>query len=632
MKISTLLDSIDNGTLALPEFQRGYVWNREQVRVLMDSLYRRHPVGSLLVWVTQAAGAPTRGLAAKEGVVELLLDGQQRITSLYGIMRGAAPRFFEGNAQAFTGLHFNLESEVFEFYAPLKMRDNPLWIDVTKLMREGLGAYLSANPQAVKFINRLNMIDQIREIDFHVDKITGKDVDIDTVVDIFNRVNSGGTKLSTGDLALAKVCASWPEARGRLREIIARWDRAGYHFDLDWLLRSVNAIVTGEARFAALAKYEPVDDIKAGVEKARDACSHLLDQVAGRLGLDHDRVLAGRYAFPVMARLVVGWGGKISDGRIRDKLLFWYVHSFMWGRFAASAESTLKQDFAVLEPFDGGALDRLIDQLRLSRGDLRVRPEDFGGWSLGARFYPLLYLLTRVLGARDWGTGIPLRQGMFGRLSSLQQHHIFPKKRLYEAKHRKQEVNAIANFCFLTQGTNLEIGARYPEDYFPEIEARHPGALASQWIPTDPRLWKLENYREFLKARRELLAKAANDFLDELLHGRLPEPQVGGSVLDRDGKAIDEDDLGQLNAWLASEGLAQGKSNFEVTDGRGDPIVVDMAWPDGLQAGLGSPVALLLDEDASMITDLNRAGYTCFSDLSKLRRYVEEKVLVASEA
>ena len=57
MKISTILDHIDSGHMALPEFQRGYVWNRDQVRGLFDSLYRRHPVGGLLVWATESKTA-----------------------------------------------------------------------------------------------------------------------------------------------------------------------------------------------------------------------------------------------------------------------------------------------------------------------------------------------------------------------------------------------------------------------------------------------------------------------------------------------------------------------------------------------------------------------------------------------
>src|SRR5579884_154218 len=108
MKIGDVLGMIDLGAMALPEFQRGYVWNREQVRGLMHSLYRKHPVGSLLVWVTKTENANARGDGQlSPGFVKLLLDGQQRITSLYGIIRGKPPRFFDGNAQAFTSLYFD---------------------------------------------------------------------------------------------------------------------------------------------------------------------------------------------------------------------------------------------------------------------------------------------------------------------------------------------------------------------------------------------------------------------------------------------------------------------------------------------------------------------------------------------
>jgi hypothetical protein len=138
MKVSTILDHIDSGHIALPEFQRGYVWNRDQVRGLLGSLYWRHPVGGLLVWATESKTAGHRGdgpVAA--GVVKLLLDGQQRVTTLYGVVRGKAPKFFDGNAAAFTGLRFHLDTETFAFFQPLKMQGDPLWIDVTALMRQG---------------------------------------------------------------------------------------------------------------------------------------------------------------------------------------------------------------------------------------------------------------------------------------------------------------------------------------------------------------------------------------------------------------------------------------------------------------------------------------------------------------
>jgi len=139
MKIASVLDRIDSGAIALPEFQRGYVWHRRQVRDLVESLYRRFPIGSLLLWQTETESAPARGDARLQpGFVALLLDDQQRITSLYRLIRGVPPPFFDGDAAAFTDLRFHVEAQRFQFYAPVTMRDDPLWIDVSKLRQHGM--------------------------------------------------------------------------------------------------------------------------------------------------------------------------------------------------------------------------------------------------------------------------------------------------------------------------------------------------------------------------------------------------------------------------------------------------------------------------------------------------------------
>jgi len=175
-KLSVLLDQIDSGTLLLPEFQRGYVWNRDQVRGLMRSLYQGFPVGGLLLWETDVDPGSVRG-ETSGGVRLLLLDGQQRITSLYGVIRGRPPVFFEGDAGAFTGLHFNVEREVFEFYAPMRMRDDPTWIDVTRLFTEGIAPLvprLNVEPEKLGlYLERLSKLTGILNRNFHEEKITG---------------------------------------------------------------------------------------------------------------------------------------------------------------------------------------------------------------------------------------------------------------------------------------------------------------------------------------------------------------------------------------------------------------------------------------------------------------------------
>lgn len=640
MKIADILSQIDLGSMALPEFQRGYVWNRDQVRGLMQALYRRYPVGSLLVWVTETEQANARGGGTlSPGYVKLLLDGQQRMISLYGLIRGYPPKFFDGNTGAFTGLYFNLADETFEFYAPLKMQNNPLWINVTDLMQEGVGPLIgrlhsdAALARDIgKYITRVTAVEGIKSIDLHVEEVTGADKTVDVVVEIFNNVNSGGTKLSKGDLALAKVCAEWPQARQEMQATLRRWSNANYSFKLDWLLRNINTIVTGEALFTALRDVRPAA-IQQGLRQAETAINYLLNMISGRLGLDHDRVLGGRYAFPVMSRYVDRRGGRLGDVYEQNKLLYWYVQSFLRGRFAGSTETVINQDLRAIEQTDGG-LDRLIEQLRISRGSLDVRAEDFAGWSLGARFYPMLYLLSRVHGARDWETGTPLSANLLGKLSRLEVHRIFPRARLYKHQYSRPEVNALANFCFLTQGANLAISDRDPATYFEEIEIRHPGALASQWIPGDRDLWRIERYRDFLDARQVLLAEAANKFLNELLATPSATaavdyssalPSIGTRVTEQE---TEEEEILSLLAWLEERGLPWPELNYELADlDTGEArAIVDAAWPKGIREGYGQPIALLLNEEQETEVLVSEAGYRFFTSGASLQVYIEHEV------
>ena len=645
MKISTILDHIDSGHMALPEFQRGYVWNRDQVRGLFDSLYRRHPVGGLLVWATESKTADHRGdgpLAA--GVVKLLLDGQQRMTSLYGVVRGRPPKFFDGNAQIFTGLRFHLDTETFAFYQPLKMQGEPLWIDVTELMKKGtagLGEFvtrLTAQPTLAakvgEYVGRLSRLLGVTDVDLHVEEVTGADKTLDVVVDIFNRVNSGGTKLSKGDLALAKICADWTEARDTMKAKLKEWAKADYHFNLDWLLRSVNTALTGEAKFQFLHE-KSAEEIQDGLKRAAKHVDTTLNLISGRLGLDHDQVFFGRFGVPVMVRYLDRRGGPM-DEKERDKLLFWFVQAGMWGRFSGSTESFIDQDLAALEGADGG-LDKLLEQLRLWHGGLRAEPGHFTGWSLGARFYPVLYLLTRMGEARDWGTGLPLKASLLGKMSRLEVHHIFPKAQLYKHKFKRPEVNALGNFCFLTKDTNLDISDRLPEEYFPKVEQAHPGALASQWIPTDPALWKIEKFREFLEARKALLASELNRRMEELLHGDtrwLAGPTAAMPAVVAVGSGItseeEEEQLEALNDWMETQGLPRGLLAYDFADAATgeQKAVLDLAWPNGIQEELSQPVTVLLNESTETIGIASQSGYRCFTTTEEFRRYVESEILV----
>lgn len=625
MKIATLLDFIDHGTVVLPEFQRGYVWSRDQVKGLFQSLYQRFPIGGLLIWETTADSAALRGSEVGNAkTVKLLLDGQQRVTSLYGVMRGKPPEFFEDShkARSFTGLHFNMETEAFEFYKPSAMANDSRWISVTDLFVNGpgsLGAPLKdMSGDAWTYMERLQRLHAVRDRELHDESLTGEELTVDVVVDIFNRVNSGGTKLSKGDLALARICAIRETAREELRDALARWKAAGFAFSLDWLLRCINVVVTGEARFEAL-RAASSEEFGVGLKKAEQAIDFVLNLLSSRLGIDHDRVLLGRYGIPIMVRFVAERGGLVPDAATQNRLLYWYVHQAMWGRFSGSTESMLDQDLAALE---GGGLEGLITKIDLSRGTMQVRPEDFDTQTIGSRFYPILYMLTRVTDSRDFCSGVMLSKHLLGKGTNLELHHVFPKGLLYEHGYERRDVNAVANFSFLTSACNKSLGMRAPAEYFPEVEGNHPGVLASHWITEDSSLWSTDQYLAFLADRRERLAVATNTMLEVFREGDSVTAVQGV------GGAVDEGspEIAELANWCAELGLARPDTSGEIVDEEsGEPLVYpDAVWAEGMQTGKSEKIALILEPDEESEARLGQLGFRFFTNIVDLRHYVEE--------
>ncbi len=646
LEIGNLLFQIDNGVLALPKFQRPYVWKQSDVRDLMQSLYKGYPIGNLLVWDTPANPDEVKGnQRLASGVNKLLLDGQQRVTSLYGIIRGKKPDFSDADPKAFLNLHFNVEDEKFEFHSA-KMNNEPLWVSVTKLLQAKNGVF-DFTPQFEierqhEYGARLGRITMLMQKPFYIEVVSSETKSLDDVVEIFNKVNSGGRKLSKGDLALAKISAYWPEARDTMQAHFDNWQKSGYsindyQYKFDWLLRCVNAFLTGHSDFAELDRQNlSAEDIQSGLIYSKKYIDSALNLFAWRLGLDYRQVLGSPNAFPAIVRLSKN-KEDLTNYKARDRFLFWYIHAMLWGRYSGTVETAIRQDLQAIDSNEDGAVSALIEQLRLTRGSLRVEPHDLAGYNRGDRFYSLLYMLTRVYGTRDLYKNIGLRTGLHGEDYQLELHHIFPKSKLRAYGYLPQkEANAVANFTFLFKKTNRTIAAKLPEEYFPYYESMHPGVLESHWIPKDEYLWKIENYREFLAERRELLSQAANDFLDKLKQGTLP---VSSDAITSQKRTIDirpssvesDDEDSQLHQtmdWMEKIGLPRGEYGYELHDKYSERIVVlDLAWPLGVTEGISQQAALLINEEEETLQLASRNGFTCFTTFEQLKQYVQHEIL-----
>jgi hypothetical protein len=523
LTIRDLISEIDKRQMILPEFQRGYVWSQTQVREFVRSLYRGYPTGSFLIWKT-----PDPGLIRADTPVgddskyfNLILDGQQRLTSIYTLVTGEAPPFYEGE-KLFFNLHFNLQSEEFAYYKKQAMSGRPEWVPVTEFFRQGVAAYFAAhNSESEIYLasfDKLQKLDAITGYSYYVDTIA--EDDINRAVEIFNLVNSKGTRLSASDLALAHICASWPEARQRFRAAQAELAQHHFQFGLDVFTRIAATVATGAGTYDSLYS-TPIEQVQDAWTKGKHALEYLVNVLRGDAYIDQSRHLKTAFAlYPLIVHVARNDGAFRSQHEKRD-FLHWMYAALMWGRYSGSSETKLNADLGALSEIDPPA--RLRENLMRERGRIRVQAADLDRAGQMSTFYPMTYIVARSRAARDWFNGMPLYSKGAGAIFGLEAHHIFPQSVLYKSGYsstdstHKQIVNQIANLAFLTRQANLKISNADPLGYLRDVEERFPGALAEQFVPMDKSLWSVERFEDFLAERRRLIADGINEFMESLI-------------------------------------------------------------------------------------------------------------------
>jgi len=532
MNISELIGAIRNNEYILPEFQRGYVWKDWQVREYLASLYKRYPTGSFLIWNTPNPGLVRGTLSDSSKTFQLILDGQQRLTSIYVVVTGQCPPFYEGET-LFYNIHFNVKTEEFSYYKKSIMKDAWDWVPVTEFLRDGLGEYLKTGgplppdqrDYLMNFLDILNQLDQIKSYSYYLDILTEREME--EAVKIFNYVNSKGTRLSKSDLALSHICALWPEARQIMREAQEEFKQGGFDFGLDFYIRCTSCVATESGRYEPLYRVL-VEGIKAAWSRTKKALEYLLNVLRFDAFIDSSGNLATDMVLVPLVVYLANRDGKFHSEAEKRSFLHWMFAALMWARYSGSTETKLDEDLHALKGDDAPAL--LRQNIIAERGRIRVEAQDLIGRTVQGPFITLCYLAARAAGAADWFNGLPLYSRLIGKSNGLAHHHIFPqailyKKGGYDSNKRADvnKVNEIANLAFLTRDANLKISDAHPAKYLPKVLQAYPKALAQQAVPEKSALWELERYEDFLAERRAQLANAINDFMDALLAEEEPQ-------------------------------------------------------------------------------------------------------------
>jgi len=563
--LSGLLHYIDIGDIGLPDIQRPFVWKNAKVRDLFDSMYRGFPVGYLLFWENaQTNGAKPIGLDLKQrGVASrLIVDGQQRLTSLYAVFRGKTV-LDEDYRERSIEIGFRPRDGAFEV-ADAAIRKDPEWIpNISTLWATGRSSY-----QLVKgFLQSLGektalTDDEEERISHNLDRLfdlqkypftaleIAPTVDEEQVANIFVRINSEGVTLKQADFILTLLSVFWDDGRHALEQFCrASRQPTGpgdtpspfNHFiqpDPDQLLRVSVALGFERGRLKSVYQVLRGKDVDTGEfspERRETQFNVLKDAQARVLDLTHwhqfmsaligagfrsaemissQNALLYAYAFYLIGRTRFG----VPEHVLQKGIGRWFFFSSLTGRYTGSPESVMDGDLNRLKGVkDAAGFIQVLDEIMAA-----VLTNDFWAISLAAALdsssarNPELFayvaaqnrLNAPVLFSHK-KVGELIDPALKAKKKALERHHLFPRAWLEEEGVTDLRlINQMANQALIEWPENIDIGDDPPSEYVPKIRERFPKADwgTMQDLHALPDGWELMDYATLLEERRKLMA------------------------------------------------------------------------------------------------------------------------------
>jgi hypothetical protein len=561
-EIWDMVMDIRDGKLLLPELQRGYVWKSPQVRALFDSLYQGYPSGQLLVWETDdlphAKTVSVEGVQKQQWHPQLLLDGQQRLTSLSAIMLNQELRVQDSTRPI--DIVFNIHTEQFAVAGP-RQSGEVGWISLARLFTKGQVDILRelnlsfSDPEAPLILERLKRLENIRTYKYRVNVL--EKLSYEEVTDIFIRINSGGTVLSNADLALAQISSRWrgvTEAIDTYQQSVKK--RYYLWIDTSSLLRTLSLFLTGQSGLSYFFRGDRrkigVDELQQGWKRVTRSMDQALIFLSQNCRIERLWMLPTNYILVTLAGFFDRFGDSIDGKRIRD-LQRWVYMALIWSRYSGAGETALDQDHTALGKDD--PIAAMIQSIEDKSGRRQVTERELRDQRKNSPFMVMNYVLARYADAQDWFNGVSI-----GGSQTLEFHHIFPKailRQRYQLRKDSRTVDQVANLAFLSRRANVKIGSQSPGDYLGKIEANR---LRAQYVPSETELWSLDQFEEFVLQRRQLLADGINKLLASLSDAPSLHPLSDKALLEARIEAI-EHELRDLVAERLIE--ARGESALE---------------------------------------------------------------------
>lgn len=526
--IETILAWVNSGEIAIPEIQRPFVWDSSKVRDLMDSLYQGYPIGYVIAW--RNPNVKLKDGSLSEGK-KVLIDGQQRVTALTAAILGQY--VINKNYQRIKiKIAFNPIEERFEVQNPAILKDK-IWlhdivdafsgkISLLKLVRD----YSALNPEIDEDLIEKSFSRLISIVKKPIGMIElGSDLDIETVTEIFIRINSKGVVLSQADFAMSKIASDTENGGNELRKAI------DYFCHLAISPEFYKQIIDNDKEFAKTDFFQKMSWLKTENEDLYDPSYNDLLRVAftsqfsrGRLS-DLVSLLSGRnfetrsYETEIAEQsflklksgvhnfinetnfkrflMIVKSAGFISPKLIRSQNAInfayivylklkelginsvaiesyvrkWLVYSILTGRYSGSPESTFDFDIKQIsqKPFSEYLKEK--EEGELSEAFWNASLPQSLDTSVASSPYFHVFLASQVK-AND--RGFLSKDVLVSDLISLRGdiHHLFPKDYLKKNGLDRRQYNQIANYVYMQSEVNIKVGNKPPKDYFELIKTQ----------------------------------------------------------------------------------------------------------------------------------------------------------------
>ena len=526
--VETLLSWIKSGEIAIPEIQRPFVWKSAKVRDLIDSLYRGYPVGYIITWRNPDVKLKNGELSAGKKV---LIDGQQRITALTAAVVGQ--RVLNKNYKEINiRIAFNPITEKFDVLNKA-YQNSPEWINninpiindeisITKAIRE----YLKLNPEMDEDLieERIENLKRIKTKQVGIIELDHS-LDIDTVTDIFIRINQKGVVLSNADFVMSKIASDEVHGGNKMRKLVDYFCRLLVDKDFN------KHIIDNDKTFATSDYYKSIKWMAMGSDDlyvpnyidvlrvaftykfSRGKFSDLVALLSGRnfeartyegeiaersynmlsnglmdfvnqtsyqrfimlvksAGLISQKLISSKNSLNFSYALYLNLRSQeMPEPEIQHYVKRWLVMSLLISRYSGSAESMIDEDIKQINEKGIATYLKQMEQNHLGQGfwDFALVSQ-LESSSVNNNAYNV-YLAAQCYG------NAPAFLSKSMKISSLIEqrgdlHHIFPKKYLAQNEYIPKQYNQVANFVYTEQATNIKVGMLTPKDYLAKVAAQ----------------------------------------------------------------------------------------------------------------------------------------------------------------